>query len=84
MKVNYSVLVIISALCCFMAVPAEAQTGSQPKEPDYHTYVDNIEKKLSTVQGPQKFLGSVTVGCLLIQTVRSQSPKLSNLLRCHK
>ncbi len=49
----------------------EYGTQSLPKssgtsnEADYHSYVDNLEKKLSTVQGPQKFLGQVVVSFLV-------------------
>jgi TonB family protein len=32
---------------------------------EYQSYVDNLEKKLSNVQGPQKFLGQIAVTCLV-------------------
>ncbi|CAN5266932.1 hypothetical protein BH10CYA1_BH10CYA1_36390 [soil metagenome] len=42
-----------------------SKTSGNSIEADYHSYVDNLEKKLSTVQGPQKFLGQVVVSFLV-------------------
>ncbi len=39
--------------------------NSAANESDYHSYVDSLERKLSTVQGPQKFLGQVVVSFLV-------------------
>ncbi len=41
------------------------KTAANSNQSDYHSYVDNLEKKLSTVQGPQKFLGQVIVSFLV-------------------
>lgn len=41
------------------------KNNGSANESDYHSYVDNLEKKLSTVQGPQKFLGQVVVSFLV-------------------
>ena len=41
------------------------KNSNNTKEADYHSYVDNIERKLSTVEGPKKFLGQVVVSFLV-------------------
>ncbi|MBI2811616.1 MAG: TonB family protein [Candidatus Melainabacteria bacterium] len=41
------------------------KASSNSNDSDYHSYVDNLERKLSTVQGPQKFLGQVVVSFLV-------------------
>ncbi len=37
------------------------KASANSKDSDYQTYVDGLEKKISNVQGPKKFLGQVIV-----------------------
>jgi TonB family protein len=39
------------------------KTSVNSNDSDYQSYVDNLEKKFSNVQGPQKFLGQVGITC---------------------
>lgn len=41
------------------------KSSGNSTESDYHSYVDNLERKLSTISGPTKFLGQVILSFLI-------------------
>ncbi|MBS1955046.1 MAG: TonB family protein [Cyanobacteria bacterium SZAS-4] len=52
------------------------KSSAASNEADYHSYVDNLERKLSTVQGPKKFLGQVVVSFVVNKTGNVQDVKV--------